>query len=205
MVWPGDCVSWRSSGAGAGETQQFANDAGVAHRPSGARVERAGRSTVLVIRPAHAVGIGGCPGREILDEYVGEVEVLCLLNVPVAGQRQDSRRPAAVTAVVPEPGTDAARQAAVGHGMPASAGECGPGGVPGDRAEQPENLGVARRAVAPAVAVALDQVGPMLRVRMRTTKPSGPASSRAATSAAPCRARSTRSRRPTAVPTAARA
>ena len=93
--------------------------------------------------------------------------VLGLLSVLVAGQRQDSGCPAAVTAIVPEPGPDPARQAAVGNGMPASVGKRGPGGVPGDRAEQPENLGVARRAVAPSVAVALDQVGPVLRIGMR--------------------------------------
>lgn len=125
MVWPGDSVGRVSSRAGAGEPEQFADDAGVAHRPSGTRVERARRCPVLVVRPARAVGIGGRAGGEVVGEHAGEAEVFPLLHVPVARQGQDSRCPAAAAAVVPEPGPDAARQAAAGHGVPAPVGERG--------------------------------------------------------------------------------
>src|SRR5690348_12809216 len=151
MVRPGDCVGRIASGAGAGEPKELADDAGAAHRPSGTGVQCAWRGAVLVIRPAHAVCVGRRPVSEVCGENAGEVETLRLLHMPVARQREDSRGPAAVTAVVPEPGPEPARQAAVGDGAPASIGHRGPGGIPGDRAEQPEHLSVASGAVAPAV------------------------------------------------------
>jgi hypothetical protein len=51
-----------------------------------------------VVRPAHAVGIGGRAGGEVVGEHAGEAEVFPLLHVPVARQGQDSRRPAAAAA-----------------------------------------------------------------------------------------------------------
>ena len=104
VVWLADRVGRISSRAGAGESPQLADDSGAVHRPSGTRVECAGRHAVLAIRPPHAVSIHGRPVCRVRPEDVGEAEAIGLLNVPVARQRQDSRCPAAVTAVVPESG-----------------------------------------------------------------------------------------------------
>ena len=106
VVWLADRAGRISFRAGAGGSPQLADDSGAAHRPSGTRVECAGRHAVLAIRPPHAVSIHGRPVCRVRHEDVGEAEAIGLLNVPVARQRQDSRCPAAVTAVVPESGAD---------------------------------------------------------------------------------------------------
>ena len=56
------------------------------------------------IRYHTSISIHGRPVCKVRHEDVGEAEAIGLLNVPVARQRQDSRCPAAVTAVVPESG-----------------------------------------------------------------------------------------------------
>ena len=57
--------------------------------------------------------------------------------------------------------------AGAGHRVPAAVRQNRPCRVAGHLAEQPEHLGVAGRPVAPAVAVALDQLRPVLRVGVR--------------------------------------
>jgi hypothetical protein len=79
-----------------------------------------------MIRPPHAVGINGRPVGEGPHEHLGEAEAPGLLNVPVAGERQDSGCPTAVAVIVPESRADPARQAAAGYGVPASVGKRGP-------------------------------------------------------------------------------
>lgn len=116
------------------------------------------------------LGVDGCPTDKVVDQHVGEIERLRMLNMPVAGQRQNSGRSTAAAVVVPEAGADAAWQAAVGNGVPASVGESGPGSVLGECTEQPKDLCIACEAVTPAVAVALDQLGFVLRVGMRDKK-----------------------------------
>ena len=66
-----------------------------------------------------------------------------------------------------KPGPQPLRQAGAGDGVPAAVGQRRPGRVAEHRTEQPEDLGVAGRAVAPAVAVALDAVRLVLRVGVR--------------------------------------
>src|SRR5918998_3329279 len=87
VVGPGDGVVRVCAGGGTDESEQLADDAGVAHRPSGSGLERAGGDSVLMVGPAHAVGIDRRPGGEVVDEHVGKVERFCLLDVAVAGQR----------------------------------------------------------------------------------------------------------------------
>ena len=190
----------------AGIAQQFPDDAGVALRPAGVRSQRGRAVAVLIVAPARAVSVRGGTRGEVTDENVREWQSVRLLGLPVAGQREDPGRAAAAAAVVPESGAQPVRLAGVDDGVPAPAGQGRPGGVAGDLRQQAECLGVASRAVAPAVAVAFDQFWPVLRVGVRDEEVvRAPASLREMTSAAPARAMSRRSPRPAAWPTAARA
>jgi hypothetical protein len=116
---PGEGVGRVCAGTGTGELQELADDAGVAHGPSGSGFQRAGGNAVFVIGPAHTVGVDGGPRGEVLDEHVGKVELFCLLDVSVAGQCQHSRCSAAAAAVVPEARAYPAGQTGVNHGVPA--------------------------------------------------------------------------------------
>jgi hypothetical protein len=106
---------------------------------------------------------GGSSG-EVVHQDIGEVEGVAVLHDAVTGQREYAGGPAASSVVVPEAGPNAVWQARCGDGAPAPVGESAPGLLPGDLAEQPEHLGVTCRPVAPAEAVALDELRTVGRV-----------------------------------------
>lgn len=118
---------------------------------------------MLVVGPAGAVGVPDRAGDEVRDEDVGEVVWVLLFGDPVAGQGKDARGSAAAAVVVPEAGAGSLGQAGVGARVPATVGKGGPDGVGRDAPQQPEDLGVASRAMAPAVADGLDDIGAVLR------------------------------------------
>jgi hypothetical protein len=68
--------------------------------------------------------------------------------------------PAAPGVVVPESRPAPTRKSGLADGLPAAVTESGPGLITGYPGEKAEDLGVASRAVAPAIAVALDELGP---------------------------------------------
>lgn len=127
---------------------------------------------MLVVAPPRAGDVGGRACGEIRGEHAGEyVAVGETLRFQVTGQREHAGRAAASPAVVPEAGPQPSRQPGAGDGVPAPAYQTGPGRITGDLAEQPEYLRVAGRPVAPAVAVPLDTVRQVLRIRMRHQEP----------------------------------
>jgi hypothetical protein len=111
---------------------------------------------VLVVRPPHTCVIDDGTCREVIDQHVGEAEVVTTLGNAVAREGEDASGPAAPGIVVPESGPDPARKPGLADGLPAAVTESGPGLISGYPSEQAKDLGVADRTVAPAVAVALD-------------------------------------------------
>ncbi len=112
---------------------------------------------MLVIAPARTAGVDRGPGGKIINKDVRERHVVRTVGPPVASQRENSGRAAAPAAIVPESRPQPGRQARVRHGVPAPLGQGRPGRVAGDLREPAERLGIPGRAVAPAVAVTLDQ------------------------------------------------
>src|SRR5262249_43327427 len=106
VVGPADRVSGRASCAEPCVVQEFGDDSGVAHRPSGAWFQDAGGGPVLVVGPSGAFAIDGGACREVVGQYVGEAEVVALFGDAVAGEGQDAGGPAAPGVVVPESGPD---------------------------------------------------------------------------------------------------
>lgn len=159
-----DRVRIGSTGADPRVAQEFGNDAGVTHRPSGARVQCGRTRPVLVVGPACSGGVDHGPCGEILDEEIGEVPGVAVFDDPVEGQREDPGSPAAPAVVVPEARTDSSWQTGGGDRVPAPVHESLPVGVAGDLREKAEDLGIAGRAVAPPEAVPLDDVRAVRRV-----------------------------------------
>ena len=162
----GDGIRRIPAGADAGVSKQFRDDPGVTVGPSGVWIELARGFPMLRIGPASAVGVDGCSSGQVREQDVGEVETVGTFDVPIACERQYSRRPAAPAAVVPETGLQPLWQAGVDGGVPTLIREGEPGRILAHRAEKAEDPGVADRTVAPAVAVALDQIGPVRRIRV---------------------------------------
>jgi Uncharacterized protein conserved in bacteria (DUF2334) len=72
LVGPGDGVVRVASVADAGVTQQFPDDAGVAHRPPRSWRQRARGDPVLVVAPARAMDVDGGPRDKIIDKDLRE-------------------------------------------------------------------------------------------------------------------------------------
>jgi hypothetical protein len=119
-----------------------------------------------MVRPPHAGVVDGGMCNQVVDQLVGEVEVVTTLDDAVTGEGQDAGRPTAAAVVVPEPGPDPTPKSGLADRAPTAVTERGPRLVRGDLSEQPKDLGVASWAVAPAVALPLDQVRTVGWVRM---------------------------------------
>ena len=87
------------------------------------------RRPMLASRAAHPVGIDGRSLNQVVDERVGEVGGIGLLDDPVARQRQYAGSSTASAVVVPETRSDAAGQSGARHGVPAAFGEGGPDAI----------------------------------------------------------------------------
>jgi hypothetical protein len=122
---------------------------------------------VLEVRPARAIRVNGRARANVVDENAREGSVLISLNIPIKCEREHSGCSTTATAVIPKAGTDPIGQTRCNQCLPAAVGQIHPLGVTRDRGEESKDLGVASRSVTPAVAVALDQLWSILRVRVR--------------------------------------
>ena len=168
MVWPGDRVAGCGTFTEARVPEQLPDDAGVSHRPPGPWLQDTRRRPLLVVRPPDTGVIDGRACGEVVDQHIREAEVVTALDDAVARECQDAGRTAATAVVVPESRSDATWETGVRDGVPAPVDEGNPGCVSGDLREQPKDLRVAGRAVAPAIAVALNDLvtGPLSSVHL---------------------------------------
>src|SRR5215470_15202613 len=72
LVGPGDGVVRVASIPDPGVTQQFPDDARVAHRPPSSRCQRARADPVLIVAPAHTIGVDRGPRREVTGQDLRE-------------------------------------------------------------------------------------------------------------------------------------
>jgi hypothetical protein len=129
-----------------------------------------------MVGPPSTCVIDGGTCYEVVDQHVRELEGVTTLGHAVAREGEDASGPAAPGIVVPESGRDPTRKSGLTDGSPAAVAVSGPGLICSYLSEQAKDLGVAGRATAPAVAVALDEVGRWGGSECGTRKPSPPAS-----------------------------
>ena len=155
-------------------SQEFADDAGIAHCPSGARFEVTLRRPMFVIGPSHTGVVQGGVRHQIVDQDIREVKVVATFDHAVTRQCEHTRRATTATIVVPESRPLPFRKTRFNYRAPTSIAQNGPNQIAGDASEEPKNLRIARGSVTPAVAVALDKFGVVRRVGMGDEKATWP-------------------------------
>jgi hypothetical protein len=87
VIGPGDGVPGGAIFAEPCVPEQFADDSGVAHCPPSAWLQVARGGPVLVVRPPHTCVVDGGTRCEVVDQLVGELEVVATLDDTIARER----------------------------------------------------------------------------------------------------------------------
>jgi len=205
VVWPRDRVGVGSVSADPRIAEEFGHYSGISHRPSGTWVQLGWSCAVLVVRPSGAGVINRGSRGEVIDEEVREAEAIASLDDPIDGEGEHACRPAAPPVIVPEPRTDPLRQTGCCDCVPALVCESFPVGVAGDLGQMTNTWASPAAPLRHPRLYRSMMSGRCGGSEWGTRKPSGPASLRRTTSAAPSSASSIRSERSAARPTEASA
>ncbi len=177
VVGPLDRVGRIAPGGDPRVPQQLPDQPGVAHRPARPGLELGRAGPVLEFDQR-------APAASTVARWARSATSTSAKARPSPsstsrshGEREHPAGPAAAPAVVPEPGPQPRRQAGGGDRVPAPVDQRSPAIAAAcalrtarpvrELREEPEDLGVARRAVAPAVGVPLEAEGDLLRVGVR--------------------------------------